>query len=168
MMARSKWLLIVLVLALALSACAKKQTTPVEEPPAPAPVVEQETTPIVPPPPPPVVEEAVIVLEDVYFDFDKYSVKDEYKGILTRNAELLMANTGKRIFVQGHCDERGTNEYNMALGEKRAKAAVDFYTSYGVSADRITWISYGEEKPFATGHDETSWTQNRRAHMILQ
>jgi peptidoglycan-associated lipoprotein len=167
MMARFKWLVIVLAASLALSACAKKQTTPVQEPPPPAPVAEPAPSP--PPPPPPVVKkEKPIVLEDIYFDFDRYAVKDEYKAILTRNAEILMANAEKRILVEGHCDERGTNEYNMALGEKRAKAVVDFYTSYGIPANRITWISYGEEKPFATGHNEEAWAQNRRAHMVVQ
>ena len=165
MMARFNSLAVALVLALALSACAKKQVTPVEEPPPPPPIVEQQVTP---PPAPEVVAEKPVALEDVYFDFDRYNVKDEYKATLTRNAELLMANAGTRILVEGHCDERGTNEYNMALGEKRAKAVVDFYTSYGIAASRITWISYGEEKPFATGHDEASWAENRRAHMIVQ
>jgi peptidoglycan-associated lipoprotein len=165
-MARFKWLPVVLVVALVFSACAKKQTTPIQEPPPPAPVVEQQVTP--PPPPPPVVEEKPVSLEDVFFDFDKFSIKDEYKGVLSRNGEILMANPNKRVLVQGHCDERGTNEYNMALGEKRAKAVVDFYTSYGIAASRITWISYGEEKPFATGSNEAAWAQNRRAHMIVQ
>ena len=165
MMVRFNSLAGALVLALALSACAKKQVTPVEEPPPPPPIVEQQVTP---PPAPEVVAEKPVALEDVYFDFDRYNVKDEYKATLTRNAELLMANAGTRILVEGHCDERGTNEYNMALGEKRAKAVVDFYTSYGIAASRITWISYGEEKPFATGHDEASWTENPRAHMIVQ
>jgi peptidoglycan-associated lipoprotein len=165
-MARFKWLVIVLALALAFSACAKKQTTPVEEPPPPPPPVEEPAP--TPPPPPPAVQEKPVVLEDIFFDFDRYNVKSEYQSVLKRNAELLMANENKRVLVEGHCDERGTNEYNMALGEKRAKAVVDFYTSYGIPADRITWISYGEEKPFATGHSEEAWAQNRRAHMVVK
>lgn len=165
MMARFKWLPVVLVVALVFSACAKKKVTPIEEPPPPAPVIEQ---PVTPPPAPPVVEEKPVSLEDVFFDFDKFGIKDEYKGVLSRNAEILMANLNKRVLVEGHCDERGTNEYNMALGEKRAKAVVDFYTSYGIAASRITWISYGEEKPFARGSNEAAWAQNRRAHMIVQ
>jgi peptidoglycan-associated lipoprotein len=165
MMVRFKVLAIVIVLALALSACAKKKTTPIEEPPPPAPVIEQ---PVTPPPPPPVVEEKPVSLEDVFFDFDKFSIKSEYRSVLTRNAEILAANPNKRVLVQGHCDERGTNEYNMALGEKRAKAVVDFYTNYGIAPSRITWISYGEEKPFAAGSNEAAWAQNRRAHMIVQ
>ena len=165
MMARFRWLALALVVALAFSACAKKKVTPIQEPPPPAPVIEQ---PVTPPPAPPVVEEKPVALEDVFFDFDRFGIKDEYKGVLRRNAEILMANPNKRVLVEGHCDERGTNEYNMALGEKRAKAVVDFYTSYGIAMSRITWISYGEEKPFARGSNEGAWAQNRRAHMIVQ
>lgn len=164
-MVRFKALAILLVLALALSACAKKATTPIEEPPPPPPVVEQ---PVTPPPAPPAVEKKPVSLEDVFFDFDKFNIKDEYKGVLSRNAEILMANPNNRVLVEGHCDERGTNEYNMALGEKRAKAVVDFYANYGIAASRITWISYGEEKPFAAGSNEAAWAQNRRARMVVQ
>jgi len=168
-MMRFKWLVLACVIALVLvPACAKKQTAPVEQPVeevAPPPV----TTPIEQPP---VVEEkpveVVVSLEDVFFDFDKYAIGDASKMALTRNAEILMANPGKTLIVEGHCDERGTNEYNMALGEKRAKAVVDFLTTYGIGADRITWISYGEEKPFDMGHDEAAWAQNRRAHFVLK
>lgn len=168
-MSRYNWLIVVLALALVmLPACAKKQVTPVEQPveqvpeTAPGPVVEQ----------PPVIEERPAVVElvlgDVYFDYDKYTIRDEYRDVLAKNAELLMANPGAKLHVEGHCDERGTNEYNMALGEKRAKAAVDFYATYGIDRTRITWISYGEEKPFDMGHNEGAWAKNRRAHMMLQ
>lgn len=167
-MTKTKWIIVVVAIALAFSACAKKQTTPieqpVEQPPVAAPPVEQPK----PVEQPPVVQEKPVALEDVFFDFDRYSLTDEAKAVLTRNAEALMANASKRVLVQGHCDERGTNEYNMALGEKRAKAVVDFYTSYGIPADRVTWISYGEEKPFDLGHDEAAWAKNRRAHMVIQ
>jgi peptidoglycan-associated lipoprotein len=79
-----------------------------------------------------------------------------------------MANPLKKLHVEGHCDERGTSEYNIALGEKRAKAVVDFFATYGIKPDRISWISYGEEKPFDMGHDESAWAKNRRAHLVLQ
>jgi peptidoglycan-associated lipoprotein len=171
-MVRLKWLMLVLAVAmLMLPACAKKQVAPVGEPteqvPPPAPPLEETK----PQEQPPVIEEKPIVqiaLDDVFFDFDKYSIKDEYKGVLQKNAEFLMANSDKKLRVEGHCDERGTNEYNMALGEKRAKAVVDFYANYGVKADRLAWISYGEEKPFDSGHNEEAWAKNRRAHMVLQ
>jgi peptidoglycan-associated lipoprotein len=167
-MMRFKWLVLVCAIALVLvPACAKKQVAPAEEPVevAPPPV----TTPIAQPP---VVEEApvevIVTLDDIFFDFDKYAIGDAGKQTLTKNAGILMAHPEKSLIVEGHCDERGTNEYNMALGEKRAKAVVDFLTTYGVAADRITWISYGEEKPFDMGHDEAAWAQNRRAHLVLK
>ncbi len=169
-MARLKWLMLVLAVAMMLlPACAKKQVTPIEKPaeqvppPAPPPLVET-----IPQERPPVIEEKPIGLGDVFFDFDKYSIKNEYKNVLVENAELLMANPGKKLRVEGHCDERGTNEYNMALGEKRAKAVVDFCVTYGIGSERLTWISYGEEKPFDLGHNEEAWAKNRRAHMVLQ
>ncbi len=168
-MIRFKWLVLACAIALVLvPACAKKQVAPVEQPVeevAPPPV----TTPIEQPP---VVEEkpveVIISLEDIFFDFDKYAIGDEGKLALARNAQILLTHADKKLIVEGHCDERGTNEYNMALGEKRAKAAVDFLTTYGIGADRITWISYGEEKPFAMGHDDAAWAQNRRAHFVIK
>jgi peptidoglycan-associated lipoprotein len=171
LMTRITWFIVILAVAIALlPACAKKQVTPIEKPqeeaPALAPPIEEtkpEQTPFVQEKP-----VSQLVLDDVFFDFDRYNIKDEYKSVLQRNAELLRANPDKKLRVEGHCDERGTNEYNMALGEKRAKAAVDFYTTYGIKPDRLTWISYGEEKPFDPGHNETAWAKNRRAHMVLQ
>jgi peptidoglycan-associated lipoprotein len=170
MMARYRWLILALVIAvMIIPACAKKQITPVGKP------AEQIPPPVVTPPieqpaeqPPAIEEPAEIALGDVFFDFDKYSIREDNKPVLTKNAELLMASPSKKIRVEGHCDERGTNEYNMALGEKRAKAVIDFYTTYGVKPDRLSMISYGEEKPFDTGHDEAAWTKNRRAHMVLR
>jgi len=169
-MVRYRWLIAALaIVMMVIPACAKKQVTPVEKPAevAPPPSIE-EPKPIVEQPP--VVEEkaAEIALGDVFFDYDKYSIKEEYKAVLIKNAELLMASPSKKLLVEGHCDERGTNEYNMALGEKRAKAVIDFYRTYGVKPDRLAMISYGEEKPFDMGHDEAAWAKNRRAHMVLQ
>jgi peptidoglycan-associated lipoprotein len=164
-------LVIVLVLMLVLPSCAKKQMAPVEEVPEPV----EEVVP--PPPPPPVKEEPVdieaqemqrLVLDDVFFDFDKYDIKPEYKKVLTVNAEALLKYPKMRLLIEGHCDERGTNEYNLALGEKRAKAVLDFYTAYGVPASRLSMVSYGEERPFAMGHTEEAWAKNRRAHMVKQ
>jgi peptidoglycan-associated lipoprotein len=170
-MARYKWFVLALAIALVLvPACAKKQVVPVEESVgdiSPAPVVSQPIDQ-----PPDIVQEkpadVVVVLEDVFFDFDKYTINEEYKQVLMKNAEIVMANPSKKLLVEGHCDERGTIEYNMALGEKRARAVVDFCTTYGIKPDRISWISYGEEKPFDTGHDEAAWAKNRRAHLALQ
>jgi len=170
-MGRLKWLILLLVVAVLFSACAKKQTTPMKEE-APA----QATTPQTEQAPPtekaPVVEEkpaqAVITLQDIFFDYDKYSVKPEFKDVLTKNAELLMANPDVKLLIEGHCDERGTAEYNIALGERRARAALEFYTAYGVKPERLNWISYGKERPFDPAHDEEAWAKNRRAHMVIQ
>ena len=163
------FLVLTLALLMVLPACSKKEAPPIEE----------EITPVeeVPPPPPPPVEEVepvekeeleALVLKDVFFDFDKYSIKGEYKGVLENNAELLMSRPKAILVIEGHCDERGTSEYNLALGEKRAKAVMDFYIAYGIGADRLSMISYGEEKPFASGHDEKAWALNRRAHMLVK
>jgi len=170
-MGRLKWLVVVLAVAVLFSACAKKQVAPVKEvAPAPQVIPPPIQEPTMPPAEkqPPVIEEKPIALEDIFFDLEKYNIKDQYKSVLTKNAELLMSSSSKKLLVEGHCDERGTSEYNMALGERRAKAVIDFYTSYGVKGDRLTWISYGKERPFDPGHDEAAWAKNRRAHMVLQ
>ena len=157
------------VLILGLGACSKKQTAPQEV----APVEE----PPPPPPPPPPVEEPVEkpeikevklpVLEDIFFDFDKSNIKSEFSRTLEDNARQLKDASESSITIEGHCDERGTNAYNMALGERRAKATKDYLMSLGIPASRITTISYGEERPFAYGHDEEAWAKNRRAHFVI-
>lgn len=107
-------------------------------------------------------------LVDVFFAFDMADLTSEGKDKLANNARLLKAASGVRIVIEGHCDERGTNEYNLGLGERRASAVKNYLVSLGVSASRIRTISYGEEKPFAAGHNEAAWKQNRRAHFGLQ
>ncbi len=87
---------------------------------------------------------------------------------LKNNAAWMDANRSKRVIVEGHCDERGTNEYNMALGERRASSAKEYIVSLGISPERIETISYGEEKPFAQGSTEEAWAQNRRAHFVAE
>lgn len=103
-------------------------------------------------------------LQPVFFAFDKYDLSQESRDRLTKNAETLRQNPGFAIVVEGHCDERGTNEYNLALGDRRARAARDFLIAAGIPASRFSIVSYGEERPFAYGHDESAWWQNRRAH----
>ena len=107
------------------------------------------------------------LLKDIHFDFDKYDILPEDAQILKENAALLMNYPKVKIQVEGHCDERGTNEYNLALGERRANAAKKYLVSLGISADRISSISYGEEKPLDTGHDEEAWSKNRRGHFVI-
>jgi len=107
------------------------------------------------------------LLKDIHFDFDKYDIRSEDTEILKENAALLMNYPKVKIQVEGHCDERGTNEYNLALGERRANAAKKYLLSLGISTDRISSISYGEEKPLDTGHNEEAWFRNRRGHFVI-
>ncbi len=107
-------------------------------------------------------------LIDVFFALDKSDLNSEWRDKLANNANLLKASSGVKIVIEGHCDERGTNEYNLGLGERRASSVKSYLVSLGVSASRIKTISYGEEKPFAAGHNEAAWKQNRRAHFGLQ
>ncbi|MFH0844393.1 MAG: peptidoglycan-associated lipoprotein Pal, partial [Pseudomonadota bacterium] len=100
--------------------------------------------------------------ERIYFEFDKSDLKPEAQANLKKKAEWLRANTKFSILIEGNCDERGTNEYNLALGERRASAAKNFLISMGVSKDRISTISYGEEKPADPGQNEKAWAKNRR------
>lgn len=101
----------------------------------------------------------------VYFDFDSYDIRYDAQALLSAHAAYLSANSGARVRVEGHADERGTREYNMALGERRAKAAAAYLTSKGASTSQIEVISYGEERPAALGHEESSWSQNRRVEL---
>jgi len=103
-------------------------------------------------------------LADIRFDFDKFNLKDEARATLKNHAEWLNKNKDVMIVVEGHCDERGTAEYNLALGERRANAATKFLVDMGVDAKRIKTLSYGEELPLDKGHTEDAWARNRRAH----
>lgn len=107
------------------------------------------------------------MLKDVYFNFDKYDIRPEDAGILKENAALLKKFSNVRVQIEGHCDERGTVEYNLALGERRANKTKDFLISLGISADRISTISYGKERPLDPSHHEDAWAKNRRAHTII-
>ncbi|ABB23498.1 peptidoglycan-associated lipoprotein Pal [Pelodictyon luteolum] len=121
-----------------------------------------------PPPPPPPAAAAVPALGDVFFDFDQSALRMDAVSQLKNNAAWMDANRSKRVIVEGHCDERGTNEYNMALGERRASSAKEYIVSLGISPERIETLSYGEEKPFAQGSTEEAWAQNRRAHFVAE
>ena len=103
----------------------------------------------------------------VYFDFDRYSIKADQKQRIIDNAEYLKANSNIVVRVEGNCDERGTNEYNMALGERRATSAKNYLVNLGIAAARIKTISYGEERPLNYGHDELAWSQNRRDDFVV-
>jgi peptidoglycan-associated lipoprotein len=107
-------------------------------------------------------------LKDVYFDFDKYDIRPVDAKSLDSNATWLKSNANHLILIEGHCDERGTNEYNLALGERRAKSTMNYLVSQGVQASRITIISYGEERPACTEKAEECWAKNRRAHFLVK
>ena len=107
--------------------------------------------------------DAVAGLERVLFDFDQFTLSAEARRILGENARYLNANSAVKVVIEGHCDERGSDEYNLALGESRALAAKNYLVSLGISATRLSVISYGEEKPLVSGANESAWAQNRRA-----
>lgn len=106
-------------------------------------------------------------LADVFFDTDKSDLTPEARDLLAANAEWLRQHPTVRILVEGHCDERHTAEYNLALGWRRANAVKSYLVALGVDGGRIDTISYGEERPFALGHDESAWRLNRRAHFVI-
>jgi peptidoglycan-associated lipoprotein len=174
-MRKTPALLFVLTMALVAlfaAGCAKKATEAPPTPP-PAPPVVQPVTPEPTPPAPsetpvPVPSVTAGDFTDVFFDLDSYTLRDDAKVALDRAARLLRDKTDVNITLEGHCDERGTVEYNQALGEKRANAARDYLVNAGVPAARVQTLSYGKERPFAEGHDESAWAQNRRAHFVLR
>jgi peptidoglycan-associated lipoprotein len=105
---------------------------------------------------------------NVYFEFDSFSLSPESTGVLKKNAEYLLSDTSKVVLVEGHCDERGTIEYNLALGQKRAATIREYYGKLGVSVARIGTISYGSEKPVDQGHNEAAWARNRRGETKIR
>lgn len=103
----------------------------------------------------------------IYFDFDRSGIREDQKDRIKMNGEILLKNTATYVRIEGNCDERGTNEYNMALGERRAMSAKKFLMNMGIAENRLTTISYGEEKPLNRGHDELAWSQNRRDDFVF-
>jgi len=183
--------LIVATVALVVSAaCHKKPPVVPAPPPAPPPpVVDNRPPPPPPPPPPPAptptpappqpTEDEIFArmtltdlnaqkpLDDVFFDLDKSDLSDKARGSLDKDAAWMKRWTTTRVTVEGHGDSRGTNEYNLALGERRGAAARDYLISLGVPAARLTVVSKGEEQPFCTEENEACWAQNRRGHLII-
>lgn len=165
-----------LIAVLALGAgCAKKAAeAPPTTPPAP-PTTTNTTPPATTPPvdttPTPTTGSGAITSSDLqpaFFDYDSHALRDDARAALDRDAKLLRDNAGVNVTVEGHCDERGTVEYNQALGERRAQAARDFLVNAGIATGRLQVVSYGKERPFAEGHDESAWQQNRRAHLVVR
>lgn len=137
---------------------------PVTRPSAPA---ETPVTPAPAAPGAPGAVPAASPLKDVFFDFDKSTIRDDQKAALNDNVGWLKVTAQAKITLEGHCDERGTAEYNLGLGERRAKAVKDYLVAAGVAADRVATISYGKERPFVLGHDESAWKWNRRGHFVI-
>jgi peptidoglycan-associated lipoprotein len=179
----------VLVLSLFLAGCPKRPATtaasapppsgapapssaapPTSSAPAPsmtpAPAAPSTAAPSTTPPAPSEFRETDN-LKDVFFDFDKYDIRPSDAKLLDTNAAWLKTNNNL-VLIEGHCDERGTNEYNLALGERRAKATMNYLVGQGVQANRITIISYGKERPTCTEHSEACWAKNRRAHFLVK
>ena len=142
---------------------------------APKPIVEPPPPPP-PPPPKPVASKPITaadlnmqkILRTVYFDYNKYDLRDDTRAGLSVNSEWLKANSKWRVLIEGHCDDRGTNEYNMALGDKRANAVRQYLITAGIDASRVRTISYGEERPVDPGHSEDAWAKNRRAEFVIE
>jgi len=110
----------------------------------------------------------ILSKRSVYYDFDRYDVKDEYKPMIEAHARYLRENGATRMLIQGNTDERGSREYNIALGQRRSEAVKQMMQLLGARPDQIESVSFGEEKPRATGHDEKSWAENRRADIVYQ
>ena len=107
-------------------------------------------------------------LVDVYFDFDQYTIRPRDTAILDANARWLRANPNAQVLIEGHCDARGTEEYNLALGDRRAKAALNYLAAQGIAPERIVTISYGKERPMCPEPNEACWAKNRRAHFLVK
>jgi len=162
--------LLLLSSGLALAGCA---TAPKELPPQPSGAGTGTTTTMPPPPqamgpvPGSQADFVASVLGDtILFDTDRYNIDTEDQGILQSQAQWLARYPARRITIEGHCDERGTRDYNIALGERRANAAKNYLISVGIDASRVSTVSYGKERPIALGSDEASWAKNRRAVTI--
>ncbi|MDQ7839094.1 MAG: peptidoglycan-associated lipoprotein Pal [Thermodesulfobacteriota bacterium] len=171
--------LLAITMAFLVSACAKRVCVSEEEAKAPEAVTAKPAETVAPKP---MAEEAmpttgapkeeVLTMAEsrtsagllpVYFDFDKYNIRGDQPPTLDRNANWMKKNPAARIRIEGNCDERGSNEYNLALGERRANSAKDYLTNMGIAPERIETLSYGEERPLCPEHDEECWTKNRRA-----
>lgn len=152
---------LLLVLVVLVGGCSRKIVKPTPPPPPPpgpyvgvqGPVAEQD------------VQVVQAELKIIYFDYDKYTLSPEAQSACQFNAEILRQSPQFKVVAEGHCDERGTAEYNLALGERRAYSVQEFLLGLGVSPDRITTVSYGSELPVDPGHNEAAWAKNRRVYL---
>ncbi|HUQ87939.1 MAG TPA: peptidoglycan-associated lipoprotein Pal [Vicinamibacterales bacterium] len=184
-------LVLILLLTIGVAACKKGGKPPVARPmPPPADVSNTDPTGGGPPPPPkPVMEPPIVVppmpaedtigsktlddlnrdspLRPLFFELDSSDVSSDGQQVLQANAAVLKKYPGMQVTIEGHCDERGTAEYNLALGERRALAAKNYLVSLGIPSDKVKTVSYGKEFPFDAGHDDSAWGKNRRAHFVI-
>lgn len=158
----------------AVAAPVSPPQTPKQAPAAPQPAKEETAQPLAiqgetvsMTAPAQAAPEVKSALEKIYFAFDSSTLSEQSRDTLYRNAEVIIKKSTAKYIVEGHCDERGSDEYNLALGERRAKAAYNYLLTLGVPADRLQSVSYGEERPAEQGHDETAWAQNRRAEFSI-
>jgi peptidoglycan-associated lipoprotein len=178
---------VVLLLVVVISSCGRRTPPPAPPPPAPPPPAAAPAPPPPPPPPPPApappprplsedeifsrktLDElnAEMPLGDVFFDYDQSTIRDDARAVLQKNAEYLKRWPSTRISLEGHCDSRGTNEYNLGLGERRGAAVREYLISLGISGDRVVVVSRGEETPVCTEENEACWQRNRRGHPVF-
>jgi peptidoglycan-associated lipoprotein len=175
---KKRWIHLAVILAVlafvGACICQPQVVKPKEEPAKVAPPEKKAEEPEVAPKPAEVKEaevkeeaKEVSPLEDIYFAFDDYSLTDPAKATLEKNAAWMKNNLNTKVRIEGNCDERGTNEYNMALGERRANSAKKYLINLGVKESQLSIVSYGEEKPVCTEHNEECWTKNRRDHFAI-
>jgi peptidoglycan-associated lipoprotein len=177
---------LMLIIGIGVAACSKKTPAVAPPPPpmptAPAPPPPPQPPPPAPAPPPtqaPLTEEQIFAqksleqlnaerpLMDVFFDLDSSNIREDSRASLQKNADWMKRWTSTRITVEGHCDERGSSEYNLALGERRANAVKAYLTGLGIPTDRVAIVSKGEEAPACSEHNEACWQQNRRGHFVI-
>jgi peptidoglycan-associated lipoprotein len=176
----SKHIACLVLISLVFSFCSKKADIPAPQEPPPPTKVEKPAAEIREPPKPTVevakppkrlddfdVSNIQKKMADIFFDFDKSELRSDAKTTLNHHVELLKANKGIKVLIEGHCDERGTEEYNLGLGERRANRVREYFISLGISDHRIRTISYGEMRPLSSSHDEAGWAMDRRAHFKL-
>jgi peptidoglycan-associated lipoprotein len=165
-------------LVVAASCKKKPPTTTPEAAPPPSTAPEKPSTNVAPPPSGPTSGEDVMsadlqtlnargYLKDAFFDFDKYDLRDDARTALAADGQWLKRYSSIQVLVEGHCDSRGTEEYNLSLGQKRAAAVKDYLVSLGVDSSRVNTVSYGKTRPFCSEETESCWQQNRRGHFVI-
>lgn len=187
---KNVFIMIVLVSGLIFAGCSSKHVAPPEQPAQPE-TQKQAVVPAKEPPkqlpqqrPPenitdqqlakvetteeaPMYSEEKSPFEDIHFDYDKYEIQADAQAALKSVSSWLLKNPSARLLIEGHCDERGTNEYNLALADRRAKSVRDYLIALGIASARVEMVSYGKEKPICTEHTEGCWAKNRRAHFVI-